>query len=250
MKKALVVLILSLLVFSKSYAAHPLITDDTGTQGTGKFQLELNSEYGVDKEDGVTTKTFAFAPTLSYGLTDDIDIVIGVPYQHIKVEDTLTTKESGMSDSSIEIKWRFFDKDGLSLALKPGVSIPTGDENKGLGSGKVGYSAYLILTKELKPLNLHINFGYVRNENEFDERKNIYHASIAGEYEATEKLKIVANIGSETNPDKTDNTSPSFVLAGVIYSVTENISIDAGYKFGLNTPEVDNTYLVGIALKF
>lgn len=250
MKKLLTTLTLFFMFVVNSYAAHPLITDDTGTQGKGKFQLELNSEYGVDKEDGVTTKVFEFAPTLSYGLTDNIDIVIGVPYQHIKVEDTTTVKESGVADSSFEIKWRFFEKDGLSLALKPGVSIPTGDENKGLSAGKVGYSAYLIVTKELKPVNLHLNIGYLRNENKFDERKNIYHASIAGEYEATEKLKIVANIGTETNPDKTDNTAPSFALAGFIYSVTENLSIDAGYKFGLNTPEVDNTYLLGIALKF
>jgi hypothetical protein len=28
-----------------SWAAHPLITDDAGTQGKGKFQLELNGQY-------------------------------------------------------------------------------------------------------------------------------------------------------------------------------------------------------------
>ena len=29
-------------------AAHPLITEDTGTQGRGKFQLELTAESGRD----------------------------------------------------------------------------------------------------------------------------------------------------------------------------------------------------------
>jgi len=250
MKKVFATVVLFLVFLGNSYAAHPLITDDTGTQGKGKFQLELNSEYGVDKEDGVTSKTFEFAPTLSYGLTDTIDIVLGVPYQHFKVEDTVTKKESGLSDTSVEVKWRFFEKDGLSFAVKPGISIPTGDENKGLGTGKVGYSAYLITTKELKPINIHFNLGYIRNENKFDERKNILHASVAGEYEATEKLKIVANIGTETNTDKSSNVSPAFALAGIIYSVTENISVDAGYKYGLNTPETDNTYLFGVAIKF
>lgn len=251
MKKIVSIVTLFLaLSFSYSYAAHPLITDDTGTQGKGKFQLELNSEYGVEKENGVTEKTFEFAPTLSYGLTDTIDIVVGVPYQRIKVEDGGTAKESGLSDMSIEAKWRFFEKEGLSFAIKPGISIPTGDENKGLGTGKVGYSAYFITTKEMKPVNIHLNLGYIRNENKFDERKNILHASLAGEYEATEKLKIVANVGTETNPDKASNVSPAFALAGVVYSITENVSVDAGYKYGLNKPETDNTYLFGVAIKF
>jgi hypothetical protein len=30
-----------LLIVCPSWAAHPLITDDTGTQGKGKFQLEM-----------------------------------------------------------------------------------------------------------------------------------------------------------------------------------------------------------------
>ena len=37
-----------------AFAAHPLITDDAGTMGTGKAQLELYGEYGHDKEDGVS----------------------------------------------------------------------------------------------------------------------------------------------------------------------------------------------------
>lgn len=236
--------------FSYSYAAHPLITDDTGTQGKGKFQLEFNSEYGVEKESGVTEKAFEFATILSYGFTDTLDFVINIPYQHTKIEDTVSKKESGISDMSIEVKWRFFEKDGLSFAIKPGVSIPTGDEDKGLGTGKIAYSVYLITTKEIKPINLHLNLGYIRNENKFDERKNILHASFAGELEVTEKLKVVANIGAETNPDKSSSVSPTFALAGFIYSITESVNIDLGYKYGLNKPEIDNTYLFGIAIKF
>ncbi len=35
-----------------AYAAHPLITDDTGTQGKGKFQIEINSEFSTDTKNG------------------------------------------------------------------------------------------------------------------------------------------------------------------------------------------------------
>ena len=48
-----------LLIACPSWAAHPLITDDTGTQGKGKFQLELNGQYDWDKEksEDVSVKT-------------------------------------------------------------------------------------------------------------------------------------------------------------------------------------------------
>jgi hypothetical protein len=36
-----------------AFAAHPLITDDAGTQGKGKFQIELNGEFTYDKEIGL-----------------------------------------------------------------------------------------------------------------------------------------------------------------------------------------------------
>ncbi len=37
-----------------AYSAHPLITDDTGTQGTGKFQIEINGEHSKDNGDKAT----------------------------------------------------------------------------------------------------------------------------------------------------------------------------------------------------
>ena len=64
----------TLLITATSWAAHPLITDDTGTQGKGKFQLELNGQYDRDKENigkvsvkatGFETVAPSAAPTVS-----------------------------------------------------------------------------------------------------------------------------------------------------------------------------------------
>ena len=74
----------TLMLSGTGYAAYPLITDDSGTKGKGKFQLEVNGEYGRDKDEGVTTKTTRLASTLTYGISDPLDIILGVPYQHIK----------------------------------------------------------------------------------------------------------------------------------------------------------------------
>ncbi len=235
-----------------SYAAHPLITDDAGTQGKGKFQLEVNGGYGHDKDDdGVTNKITEIAATLSYGISDPIDIILGFPYQHARIEDSGTViKGDGTSDMSLEMKWRFYERDGLSFALKPGVTFPTGDEEKGLGSGRLTYHFFFIGTKEIKPWAFHLNLGYIRNENNVDEKKNLWHASFASSVEVVRGLSLVGDIGAETGTAGNLNTPAAFILCGVIYSLVENFDIDFGIKGGLSKPEADYSLLAGITWRF
>lgn len=239
-----------------AWAAHPLITDDTGTQGKGKFQLEVNGQYDYDREkiEGVTVKTTGgqLSGTLSYGLIDSLDLVLGLPYAWNKVreENVIVSDEHGISDMTFEVKWRFFEIEGFSFALKPGISFPTGNENRGLGSGRVGYHTYLIASKELAPWAFHVNLGYLRNENKFDEEKNIWHASVATTYEVVKNVKLVGNIGIERNTDRAADNDPAFLIAGVIYSPLENFDIDFGVKTGLNKAETDISFLAGITLRF
>lgn len=261
MFKRIVTMIAVLLWSGLAFAAHPLISDDTGTQGKGKFQLEVNSEFTYDKEtaDGVTTKVAGgeVAAAFSYGVTDNVDVVLGLPNQWKKVKEdgTVASDEHGISDVSLELKWRFYDRDGLSFAMKPGLTLPTGNENKGLGNGRDSYAFTFITTKEMDPLAFHLNLAYAHSEYKLQEdkeanRRDIWHVSLASEVEAVKNLRVVANIGMERNPDKTSNTHPAFILGGLIYSIFENFDIDFGIKGGLNKPETDYSILAGIAWRF
>lgn len=233
------------------YAAHPLITDDTGTAGKNGIQIEFAFERGHEKEDGVTEKTFEAGATLTYGILDSLDIVLGVPYQFIKIEVAGTNStEKGISDISLDMKWRFFKTAVLNLAVKPGVSFPSGEEEKGLGTGKIGYSGYLISTAEMGAFAVHFNAGYGRNNNEADEEKNIWHGSLACEYSIIDSFKLVADIGVETNTDREGSENPAYVLGGAVYKINDKIAIDAGVKFGLNKPETDYTLLGGLTVSF
>lgn len=261
MLKRIIGMVVLLFWPGSAFAAHPLITDDTGTQGKGKFQVETNSEITYDKEkaEGVTIKEIGseVATVLSYGIRDNIDIVLCFPYQWFKIKEDgeVTSKENGISDISLELKWRFFEKDSMSFALKPGIAFPTGNEKKGLGTGKVSYGIFFITTKEIGPWAIHLNLGHTRNEYKLREdkesnRKDIWHASFASEVEVIKNLKAVANIGMERNSDKESNRPPAFILGGVIYSISENLDIDFGIKRGLNKPETYYAILAGIAFRF
>ena len=228
---------------SQAFAMHPLITDDAGTQGKGNFQLEVNGEYGHDKDEGVTARTTQLASILTYGVIDPLDIVLSIPYQHNRVEDSgAVIRGDGISDLSLETKWRFYEKDGLSLALKPGFTLPTGDSGKDLGAGKATYHLFFIATKEMKPWALHFNLGYIRNENTLDENRNLWHASLAAVLDVAKNLKAVGNIGIQTNADRNATVHPAFILGGLVYSISENFDVD----FPESSFQAGNEILVGI----
>lgn len=261
MIKKIFTMIVVVLWYGTAYGAHPLITDDTGTQGGGKFSIEMNTEFTHDRETAagliVEETGGEAAAIMSYGISDSADVVIGLPYQwgRVKEDGDITSDEEGISDISLEVKWRFFEREGLSLALKPGLTLPTGDEEKGLDNGRASYGLNFITTEEIKPWVFHLNVAYTHNEYKLEEdrdanRKDIWQVSLATEVEVAKNLRLVANTGMERNADKESNTHPAFVLGGLIYSLSEDFDIDAGVKAGLNKPEADYTLLAGIARRF
>lgn len=248
-----------MMVFLLPFAAHsarPLLTDDAGTLGKGVFQVEMGfetSDHRTD-DDGVVTREDASnaSATLSYGILDNLDVLLGMPYEKTKIRQDGDTvhNEDGFADMTLEAKWRFFEKDGFAMALKPGVSFPYGNEKKGFGTGRMTYGALFIATQDIGPVSFHLNAGYRRNDNRTDERKDIWGGDFAAVVTVAKPLKLVANVGTKINTDKAVATDPAFFLGGLIYSITDKIDLDLGYKCGLNKAEADNTYIVGLTIKF
>jgi hypothetical protein len=252
----LLMVAMTLCVPSTSFAARPFVTDDAGTVGKGKFQVELGVETfsWKDREDDVRIEETGTETSgvFTYGVFDNVDIVAGFPYDWGKVKENSVTvfDANGLSNISLEAKWRLFEKDGFGLALKPGITLPTGDYKKGFGTGLGTLGITFIASKELGPFGFHFNAGYTRNENKVDERKDLWSASLLATYEIMKGLNIGSNIGFERNADPTVKTAPAFALVGLNYAINYHITLDAGYKFGLNRQEVDYGMIAGITLNF
>ncbi len=250
------VLLVLLSTASSLWATHPLITDDSETQGTGKFQLELNGEWATDKQSTtagtVREKGAHVSAILSAGVRENVDLVLTTPYQWIEAQDTASgsARQEGFGDSTFEVKWRFLERSGWSFGIKPGIIVPTGDDDKGLGAGKVGYSAYFISQWEREPWKLLMNFGYKRHENNIDERQDLWNASLAAEYEIVQHLALAGNIGVETSADKGTAATPAFLIVGLIYEMRKDLDLALGVKYGLNRSETDFSLLPGIAVRF
>ena len=97
------VFVLAFFAAANLFAGHPLITDDTDTQGTGTLQIEFTPEYESCAECGAAEIPLTF----TYGIFDNADFVVGVPYMFVGIAGD-SPVNYGFSDISFEIKWNFY----------------------------------------------------------------------------------------------------------------------------------------------
>jgi hypothetical protein len=227
-----------LAISSPAFAAHPLITEDTGTQGKGGWQLELNGER--TKDDGV--RGSQAAAVLSYGFVDHADLQVGMPWQDNGVG-------KGKGDVAIDVKWRFWESGALSLGLKPGITLPSGNDERGLGTGKTTYGSLFIVSYEQEHWALHSHAGYRRNRNTQMQRESLKHLSAALWLKPTDRLKLVVDFSGDTNADPASDTTVRQRVLGFIYSVSKNFDVDAGIRRG-NEPAIDRAVMAGVTLRW
>ena len=253
-QRLLLTVIFSLIVVAQgggAYAFHPLITDDTSTYPKGHWKAKLTGSYEHDDNESRLISAAKITPALVYGIADTMDIDVGQPYRFTRIEaNDRVSENDGIADTEIRLKWRFYDRDGLSFALRPSLTLPIGDEKKGLGKGKATGALFLFATRRMAPLAVHFNMGYERNENKIDARVDLYHVSAAAEYEAAQGFSLVGEVGIDRNIDKYSNTPPAYTTVGVIYLPAKNIILDLGLRVGLNEVAPDYAILPGIVIKF
>ena len=229
-----------------AYALHPLITEDTGTQGAGGMQLELNGTYERDRDGDTTTRQFDPTVALTYGVADTVDVFVAMPYLQLRTSSTGdSTRNRGWSDPELGFKWRFYEQDNFSIAIIPTVLFPFGDDARGLGKGRTGYSFPLVLTRQWDGFAFHTHVEVSGNRNTAGEREHLWHASLAIEHQLTDSLKWVLDVGADRNPDSASNLNPAYLLGGVVYSLGQ-MDLSAGIKGKLNSAAPDQALLFGL----
>lgn len=225
-------------------AAHPLVTDDTGTQGTGNSQLELNADRANARDGSSGT---VGSTTYTFGLTDTLDTFVNQPFA--------VSAPRGINDTQLGLKWRFYEDEGTTVAFKPWVSLANANEDKGFGAGTPNASATLIVSHEAGSWTFHYNAGLTTNRFHTDanadaNRRLLWATSAAAAYQLSEQFKLVGDIGVSRNPDVTVSQNPAFAILGAVYSPTKSIDLDVGYKRGLNDAEIKDQFGAGLTLRF
>lgn len=248
----------------QAFAGPPLATDDAGIVDVGHLEVELNSSYVHDGErvagEKVRHSLTDGEVKLSTGLLKNLGVSLAVPYtfsDRERVNGALTSSVDGFGDMLFELKYVFWESDGLALTLKPTLLIPTGKYRAGLSEGRWQPGVALIASKEFNDGSyaLHANLGYEHHDYRTDEaraenRADLWSASLAGEARLLKDLTAVLDFGVARSSDASTGTPAAYALVGARYELNEHLDLDCGVKFGLSKPEDDIAALYGIVLKF
>lgn len=243
-------------------AAHPLMTDDAATLGRRVVQVELGSAVSRDRSragDGTRTREDAAEVVLAVGagLRGDLDLTLGVPLAGARTvaEGDAAQARGGLGDLTLDLKWRAMEAGGLAVALRPGVTLPTGDARRGLGTGRACFAATLIVSQELGPVSLHANLAYLRDAyagsaDRRTLRADRLRASAATVLEVTPTVRLAADAGAERDPDRSEDAWGAHALGAALVAVSPRVDLDAGVKVGLTAPATDVTALFGLTCRF
>jgi len=245
-------------------AGPPLVTDDAGIVESGHLEVELNSSFAYDYErvagERVRHTVTDGEMKLTTGILKNLGVSLATPYtfdERERVNGALTSAGNGFGDMLFELKYVFFEHDGLALTLKPTILIPTGRYSAGFSEGRWQPGVALIATREFNDgkYALHANLGYEHHDYRTDTAKaenrgDLWSASVAGEAEVIPNLTAMLDFGVSRNSDTTTSTPLVYGLAGFRYEVNKYLDVDFGVKVGLSRPEDDVAALYGVVLKF
>jgi hypothetical protein len=221
-------------------ACHPLITDDTGTQGVGVNQIEVGYDYDRSTLDGVTDGGHSLPITYTRGVTEELDLFLGVA--------RLSSPVRGWGNAGLGAKWRFYDNEasGLSLGLEPKIQLPVSgdDEAKGLGNGKTSYSLAFLATQNTSFGLVLVNLAAGQDnfaDDTMPDRKTTYRLSVAPLWQVSDVWRLALDMGVMTNPDRSQKYRMGYMELGAIYSPNQNLDLSLGVIRGVMDGPVQNT---------
>ena len=227
-----------------AFAAHPLQTEDTGTQGAGNVEIEN----GLSRARLATTTLTTYQPQLSLGLATTVDAIVQPSVVWLNAPPRSAV--SGLGDTNVDGKWRFWGSDPWSLAIRAGVLAPTSEHGLGLPHGQVSEHALLVATWDAAPTTVHANLGVTRVPRAPGTRATLAHLSAALMQALDERLILTVDGEVDQDPDPTRKTWPGSLLAGVIWTARPGLDLDVGYQRSFGATIVDRQWMAGLTYRF
>lgn len=228
-----------------AFAAHPLQTEDTGTQGAGNLEIEN----GLSRARFDATTQTVYQPQLSLGLATTLDAIVQPAYvwQQAPQDDV-----SGRGDTNVDAKWRFWGSDPLSLAVRAGVALSTNEHGFGLTHGKTSQHALLALTWDRSPTTVHANLGMtaVPRAAASPARRTMANVSAAVMQQLDEHLILTLDGSFGQSPNPHQASWPGTVLAGAIWTARPGLDLDLGWQRSVDDRPVARTWLAGLTYRF
>jgi hypothetical protein len=215
---------------SQALAYPPFVTEDAGVAEKGETHIEVSWDH-LHWENAEVDDNLLLG--IHYGMTEKIELTMEIPY----LIRSSNENESGIGD--INLWWKYLilpETEGRpAFTVKGIVKFPTGDKAKGLGSGGTDGSLLAVASKQLGRVTLHTNLGYTFvGKDGSPNIRNIYLYGLAADLSLTQKIHLATEVTGNRQPDLTIKSNPLTAFAGLIYNISNKMSVYGGVRFGLN----------------
>ncbi len=229
-------------LYESTPSSPPLVTDDTDTPGTNGYELNIYSENDFAKGSR------SFVPTLdaNVGLGEKVQLRISKGYTFEKINGEKVYR--GVTATSIGLKYRFYDKNGLSLAAYPSFQVNDASRRKDTEGNPIpsdGRSIFipLLISKEVgKNYTIIGNIGY---QKALDRRgQDTVFESLAIGRNLGPDMIIMAEIESTSSPK--GRNRETYARVGFVKAIQKkndrNISVFASVGRQIGSPDENGHY--------
>ncbi len=176
-------------------------------------------------------KEWDWVSDLEYGIFDWLEYDLEIPRLSLE-------KANGLGD--VAMTWavnpikesEYIPIVSLAFTMK----TQSGDQDRGLGTGKNDYTALVLLSKTMNQWTLIMNFGYkVVGKPQGENLRDTFSSNFSVAYELAENISLVAEIYGETNQSIKAVRDPWNMLGGAIYKISDSLAMDFGIGTGFNS---------------
>lgn len=223
----------------------------------GRLQIEVS---GVDaaftRGGGVSINDVSYgALELRLGLTSIVEGQVNwTPRERVRTRDHgAVSTVSGAGDLGLGLRWSLRNPagEGLSIAIEPSLTAPTGD--RGIGGGKWQGGVVVPVSIPLSPdWSLSLSPQLAARPNAFGDGRHAGYALAGGVGRAVGPVALGAELWVDVDDDPAARvTKASFDLtAAWTPQALKDVQLDASAYVGLNRKTPDLELVVGLAHRF
>jgi hypothetical protein len=225
-------------------AQQPFFTDDADVTEKGKFHLEVSNEFDILQRSSLPLKfQNATRATVAYGITKNVEVsVTGLFLAVASGENPRLV--GGVGDTTFSVKYNFLKerKGSLlpALTLSGYIQTPTGNKDRGLGSGVFDYGLIGVAQKTFKEKNVvRLNAGILFSGNTQTGalgiavvRGNAYPVSMSYVRTLNDKLQLGAEITTVVTSNAQLSKGQLQTQFGGNYQIGKNTTLDFGLIVG------------------
>jgi len=181
----------------------------------------------------------------NYAVTDDLEVIYTIPVVDYTIKSrilwTKDVSESGTGDSKLGFKYRIFDNPSYQMrgAFGLGFKFPTGNDSKGIGTGKTDFEIFTAFSKSFEKIVGHLNLGYVMTgdpNTQFypDGLADKFYYNFGIEYPHTHNVTVMAEIAGE---DWGAEGLRVDIIPGLRYTPTENFAFEVAVPISITNDQ-------------